>query len=588
MNEKMMQVALDLIDPNPWQVRLAEDPEVVTTIANSIEVNGLLQMPTARTAGERYQLAFGHTRLAAFKLLRDGPPAQMREGAALRVPPDSPESTVDPGGRKRWDSMPLIVRELTDLQMFEMAVAENIKRKDLNPIEQARAMQTYLEKFNKTSEEAGQFFGVSAETVRGTVRLLKLPEPIQEKVRTGTVSVGAARKILTVQRIDPGVVKGIQKEVVRYEEPDNQSVERLLDNALRQSKTTISMWRDHMGGEPCGGSGLWPLSWQHKGSLEKLPMPFILQILGKKYSEAEAVRKIMGTVDAGAALDAKELKLDPEAVERVNHLANPPVCLACPFHAKMDDAHYCGMPECWKRKREAWMRKEFDRLIEKLGIPAYDPAADGTKVVAWENDWEAPSRTFKEALSHKTAKEHAGLRLQIRHEAHYSKMPGTDHQLIQIIDVAGTLKAKRSSQVSASNPYAGKQAKVKVTEKFVREVAGPLMAPAFAGIKNLQVLMVLSRSARLGKPDLKGMTEAAKRRYLQTELARHVLLDGSTSLGYPSPYAESAWTRGPVEMAKRLQVLAKDWGVRLPPGFMAQARAQMPQKAAAKKKGKKK
>src|SRR3990172_290827 len=92
--DKQMPVSLDLIDPNPYQPRQAEDPAVVAEIAESIQRHGLMQVPTARAAeGGRYQLAFGHTRLAAVRL----------------------------NGEPR---MPLIIRDLSGLQMFELGGAE--------------------------------------------------------------------------------------------------------------------------------------------------------------------------------------------------------------------------------------------------------------------------------------------------------------------------------------------------------------------------------------------------------------------------------------------------------------------------------
>src|SRR5688572_15649036 len=136
--EKQVLIPVNLIDHNPYQPRQVEDAGAVAEIAESIKRNGLMQVPSARKAGSRYQLAFGHTRLAAFKLNGE-------------------------------DCMPLIVRDLSDLQMFELGVAENIKRRDLNYVEQAEAMRRYMVEFGKTSVQAGEFFNVSEEVVRGTV-----------------------------------------------------------------------------------------------------------------------------------------------------------------------------------------------------------------------------------------------------------------------------------------------------------------------------------------------------------------------------------------------------------------------------------
>jgi ParB family chromosome partitioning protein len=184
-NFATMLIRLGAIDPNPYQVRQAEDPVAVAELAVNIEKNSLLQSPTVRqiplsphNQALRYQLAFGHSRLAAYKLLT----GQEKAG---------------------YDHLPCYVRDLDDLQMFELAVAENIKRRDLNPIERARAMQTYMDKFNKTSAETGKFFACDEATVRGSVRLLGLPEAARAKLSSGEITVGAARALLTLQRIAP-------------------------------------------------------------------------------------------------------------------------------------------------------------------------------------------------------------------------------------------------------------------------------------------------------------------------------------------------------------------------------------------------
>ena len=72
--------------------------------------------------------------------------------------------------------MPLIVLPLSDREMFEVAVSENVKRSDLSPIEKAEALKRYMDAFGATSVEAGKLFNLPESTVRGTIRLLKLPD----------------------------------------------------------------------------------------------------------------------------------------------------------------------------------------------------------------------------------------------------------------------------------------------------------------------------------------------------------------------------------------------------------------------------
>ncbi len=91
-----------------------------------------------------------------------------------------------------------MVRDLTDEEMFRYAVSENLKRQDLTPIEEARAMVRYRDEFGKTSAEIGELFGISDATVRGKIRLLKLPAVVQDLIRRRQITEGAARALINM------------------------------------------------------------------------------------------------------------------------------------------------------------------------------------------------------------------------------------------------------------------------------------------------------------------------------------------------------------------------------------------------------
>jgi ParB/RepB/Spo0J family partition protein len=163
---------LNVIDHNPYQLRESEDPEHVKKLALSIARDTMLQIPMGRKWGSHVQLAFGHSRLAAYKFLRDT-------------------------GNQGFDFMPVEIRLLDDQQMFELGVKENVDRKNLTPIEEAKAMLIYRDQFGKTSEEIGKLFGnLSDSAVRNKMRLLKLPADIQKCLSTGEMLEGAARAML--------------------------------------------------------------------------------------------------------------------------------------------------------------------------------------------------------------------------------------------------------------------------------------------------------------------------------------------------------------------------------------------------------
>lgn len=197
-NNLVVNVLLECFLPNPWQPRESEDAEHIKKIALSIAQDGLMQVPVGRWVdaelkpapnmeatnqinlntllenGYRVQLAFGHSRLAAFKWLEDV------------------KNHSDLVGN--WALMPVVVRDLSDDEMFRMAVGENLARKDLTAIEEARAMARYRDEFGKNSAQIGEVFGVSESTVRGKMRLLNLPAEVQAASRE--LSEGTMRELL--------------------------------------------------------------------------------------------------------------------------------------------------------------------------------------------------------------------------------------------------------------------------------------------------------------------------------------------------------------------------------------------------------
>lgn len=206
-----ISVPLEAVFPNPWQPRESENQEHIKSLALSIAQDGLLQKPVGRVVdviknrisipqkadflkestgllegmiekGDfAIQLAFGHSRLAAFEWLRDV----------------QPHSNIDGD----WTSIPVVLQEISDEDMFRLAITENLQRNDLNPIEEAAAMERYRSDFGKTSEEIGKLFGKSDSAVRNKIRLLKLPEVVKDLLRAGTITEGQARALVNLYEI---------------------------------------------------------------------------------------------------------------------------------------------------------------------------------------------------------------------------------------------------------------------------------------------------------------------------------------------------------------------------------------------------
>ena len=133
----------------------------------------------------------------------------------VRPAPGLPGEWEIVAGERRWRAsqkaglrvMPVLVRELDDVQVLEIAVIENVQRANLNPIEEASAYQQLIEKFRRTQEEVADSVGKSRSHVANTLRLMNLPEAVRQHVLEGRLSAGHARAILTAD--DPAALAEI-------------------------------------------------------------------------------------------------------------------------------------------------------------------------------------------------------------------------------------------------------------------------------------------------------------------------------------------------------------------------------------------
>ena len=167
--DAVMLVGLDQIDPNPYQTRLEFDPELLQDLADSIRGNGLVQPIVVRpgTAG-RYVLVLGERRCRASKLAGQ-------------------------------DTIPAIVRRVSDQQAAEMTVVENLQRQDLNCLEQATAFSKLSKQFGLTQQQIGERVGLSRESVSNYMRLLKLPALVTQYLMSGAMGFTEARELLKLE-----------------------------------------------------------------------------------------------------------------------------------------------------------------------------------------------------------------------------------------------------------------------------------------------------------------------------------------------------------------------------------------------------
>ena len=157
------------IRPNPYQPRKQFDEQALKELANSIKENGVFQPVLVRKSVSGYELVAGERRLRASKL------AGVKE-------------------------IPVIIKDFDDKQMMEISLLENIQRKDLSPIEEASAYNQLIKKLNYTQEQLATRIGKSRANVTNLLRLLNLPEEVQELVNKGKLSYGQARALLALDK----------------------------------------------------------------------------------------------------------------------------------------------------------------------------------------------------------------------------------------------------------------------------------------------------------------------------------------------------------------------------------------------------
>jgi ParB family chromosome partitioning protein len=165
---KPLELSVDSIDRNPYQTRTRFDETLLAELAQSIAATGVVQPIVVRALPNgRHQLIAGERRLLASKKV----------------------------GKTH---IPAIVRQVNDEQAMEMTIVENLQRADLNPMEQARAYQRLSQEFKMTQEQMAVRTGVQRASVANFLRLLKLPEAIQQKVEAAELSFGHARTLLAL------------------------------------------------------------------------------------------------------------------------------------------------------------------------------------------------------------------------------------------------------------------------------------------------------------------------------------------------------------------------------------------------------
>lgn len=211
--EKTEFVKISLIDLNPQQPRKDFDSVSLEELKASIKSNGLLQPLLVRRRDARYELVAGERRLRA-----------SRELGLTEVP--------------------VFVKEISDQASLEMALVENLQRKDLNVMEEARGYMKLMRDYELTQDQISEKIGKSRATVANCLRLLNLPQEIQEMIEKNLISFGHAKAILGIE--SPSEQVKLAKEIVSKGFSVRESEEKVQERKLPPLSRIRILRRDPM------------------------------------------------------------------------------------------------------------------------------------------------------------------------------------------------------------------------------------------------------------------------------------------------------------------------------------------------------
>jgi ParB family transcriptional regulator, chromosome partitioning protein len=223
-----LKLPIAAIQHNPHQPRQDFDPDELQRLADSIASHGLLQPVVVRPREGGHQLIAGERRLRAAKLAG-------------------------------WTEVPVVILEADERQTAELAIVENLQRKDLNALEKAASFQRYLEQYGGTQEELASRLSLDRSTIANLIRLLELPGQVQEALRRGKITQGHARALLPLgeEREQVAFCERIQKEGLNV-----RQTESLIQEAIASHDGPAGVVGATAGNPPRGAS-------EHVAALEQ-------------------------------------------------------------------------------------------------------------------------------------------------------------------------------------------------------------------------------------------------------------------------------------------------------------------------------
>ncbi|WP_409303543.1 ParB/RepB/Spo0J family partition protein [Peribacillus sp. SCS-155] len=207
-DEVIQEIKIRELRPNPYQPRKVFQPEAIEELKESILQHGILQPIIVRKSIKGYEIVVGERRFRAAK------------EAGLKT-------------------VPAVLKDLSEQQMMELAILENLQREDLNPIEEGAAYQSLLERLGLTQEELAKRLGKSRPHIANHIRLLSLPALIKEHIADGKISMGHGRALLAIKNksLIEKVVEKVIKEGLNVRQLE-QYINQLNNGVPRETRPT--------------------------------------------------------------------------------------------------------------------------------------------------------------------------------------------------------------------------------------------------------------------------------------------------------------------------------------------------------------
>lgn len=183
-NEKVQNLPISKVEPNPDQPRKLFDEAVLAELADSIKIHGIIQPLVVTRQGEKYRIVAGERRWRAAK-------------------------------KANLKTVPAIVRSMKLIEELEIAIIENVQRVDLSPLEQAASIEKLRDQFSLTHKEIAQKLGKAVPTVSNIARLIQLPDEAKEALINNAITEGHARTILSLKD-NPEKQKELLDSIIKH------------------------------------------------------------------------------------------------------------------------------------------------------------------------------------------------------------------------------------------------------------------------------------------------------------------------------------------------------------------------------------